>query len=476
MTNPFASAGPRAQDHASDGLAELEAGHLSRPQLVSLALASFVPAVGMALVPFLMFSYAGMVAWPAQLVAAAATISIGLAIITFSRRFVVTGSLYSYIGHVFGPWARFITAASLLLGFVMQVASIAGISGIFLGSFLTSLGVAGGLEVGVQAFIYLAVIGVSALVAIRGLDISVGVAIALAVLSVPLMVVITVASGVHTGLELSTQFAMDDISFTGVFQGVAVGAAFLISFESCSALAAETKDPKRNVPIAVMSVPIVLGMLYLLTTMVQLPGLAAASDQLAAGASPPAALALQSGLGKTVATATDLVLAAATFAALIAFINYGSRFVATLGADGFLPRSVASVSHRLRTPVPAIGVLAALGFALMTILVLVTGDITTAYNSIATLLVYSWVPAYLVIAAGAIVLTLRDRRVRVGLIVASVFGAAVMAWLYLNGIFYPPPAPYDAMSWVAVVLLVSVISVLAGFAAMRRRQDASRML
>lgn len=457
--------------HVPHEVSGLEVGHLSRPQLVSLSLASFIPAVGMALVPMLMFTYAGMTSWPAQLIAAAATICLGLAVISFARRYVATGSLYSYIGEVFGPWARYITAAALFLGFVIQVAAIAGIIGIFTGSFLISVGMANTLEIGPQAAIYVAVIGISALVAFRGLDISVRVAVTLAVLSVPLVVVITVASGVHTGLDLTQQFDFEGFSFNGVFQGVAAGAAFLISFESCAALAKETRDPKRNVPLAIMAVPVVLGLLYLLTTVVQLPGIAAASAELEAGMSPPAALAMQAGLGQTVATASDLVLAVATFASLIAFINYGSRFLATLAADRLLPARVTDVHRGYHTPAVAIGVLSALGFALMTVMVLITGNVVTGYTALATLLVYAWVPAYLLIAAGAIALTIRDRKIRPVLIIASVLGAATMAWLYVNGVINPPTAPYDAMNWVALIAIAALVLVFLLFG--RRRSQVS---
>ncbi len=83
--------------------AHLETGRLGRASLVSLSLASFFPAVGIALVPLLVFSTAGTNAWQASLLSTIAVVCVGRAVTAFARRYVATGSLYSYIGEVFGP-------------------------------------------------------------------------------------------------------------------------------------------------------------------------------------------------------------------------------------------------------------------------------------------------------------------------------------------------------------------------------------
>ena len=453
---------------------ELQTGHLSRTQLISLSLASFVPAVGMALVPMLLFSAAGEKALASALLSMLVVICLGFAVISFARRYVASGSLYSYIGEVFGPWARYITAAGLFVGFVVQVAGIAGIIGIFTGSFLTSLGMNNALELGPQAVIYLAAIGIGAVVAIRGLDTSIRVAVSFALVSIPLVVLITVASGVHTGLDLPQQLDFSSLTVSGTLQGVAGGAAFLIGFESCTSLAAETRDPKRNVPLAVMSVPVLLGIVYLVCTIIQIPGLAAAQDSLEEGMSPPAALAIQAGLPSFVATGTDLVLAIATFASMVGFLNYGARFAMTLAQDGLLPAKASAIHSRYHSPHIAIVVLAITGFVIMSSMVLVSGTVTSAYNAVATLGVYAWILPYLLIAAGAIALSLKHRRFSPAIAVGSVLGGLGMGWVYVNGIINPPLAPLDSMSWVVAVIIAVMLTifVLTNRAARRRRPAA----
>lgn len=443
--------------------------HLTRNQIVGLSLASYIPAVGLASVPILLVGAAGNGSWLGALIAAVATVFVGMAVIVFARRYVATGSLYSYITHAFGPWSRILMGAALFLGYVAQVAAIIYIVGIFSGSFLLSVGLGWGLDAGVQMAIYVGAVVIATAIAYRGLDTSVRTAVALAAISVPLMLVITIAVAMKTGIDLGAQLSLEGASASGVFQGVAAGGAFLIGFESSAALAAETKDPRRSVPIAVMSIPVVLGIAYTLATVLQVPGLTAAGEAIAAGASPASALAAEAGLGATIANVTDLVLAVATFAALIGFINYGSRFLSTLAGDGLLPRRMARVHPRYGNPSTAIVGISAVSLTVVLLLIaLVPGELLSIYNCIATLIVYLWVLPYLLICAGAIVLRARERSLTPVLLVAAVLGGAAMVWIYANGVVNAPPSPVDAMSYVA---LIALALVAAAFFVLDRRAD-----
>ncbi|MEV6059956.1 APC family permease [Nocardia asteroides] len=450
---------PPAHALSAEGSAQVEtSGRLSRSALVSLSLATYIPAVSFAMVPFLVFTTSGTSAWQASLLATIAVVCIGRAVIEFARRYVASGSLYSYVGTVFGPWARYVTAASLLAGFIVGVAALAAVVGVFVGSFLSAQGVHSALQLGTQIFVFGAALLLAAIVAFRGLDTSVIVAVVLAVLALPLVLVITFSSAAHTGLDLAHQLSFAGFSMGDTLRGIAVGAAFLVGFESCAALATETRDPRRNVPIAIMAVPVVLGGLFPVMTILQVPGLTAAADQLAAGVSAPAALAIQSGLGQTVASATDLVLAVASFASLVGFLNYGARFIAALAEDGLLPASVSRLHPQYRSPYVAIAVIALSGFVTITAMMVWTGDIVSAYTPNATLLVYLWVIPYIIICAGAIALTIRLGEFRPVLWAAAAIGAATMIWAYVNGIVNPPAPPADAMIWVAGLAIVTALA------------------
>ncbi|MFD6059855.1 APC family permease [Rhodococcus wratislaviensis] len=439
----------------------LETGQLGRVPLVSLSLASFIPAVGMALVPLLMVSAAGPNGWTSAVLAAVLVSCIGICVIWFARRYVATGSLYSYVGEAFKPWAKYVTAAALVAGYISQVAALAAAFGLFTGSFLAGRGWVPALDLVPQLAFAAAAIAISAFIAYRGLDTSVKIAVALAVLSIPIMVIISIASAAHTGLQASIQLDWSHFDLVGTLQGVAAGAALLIGFESCTALAAETKDPRKNVPIAVMSVPIVLGILYTVCTFLQFSGIVAVSDQTAAGVSAPAALAQASGLGSIFASTSDGVLAIATFAALIGFLNYGSRFLLSVANDGLLPKWTTTIHPRYRTPNRALLMLSGVSTVTIVCLLTTAGGIFATYALVAPLIVYCWIPAYVLICFAAIRRTWSSRPRQIGIVLAALVGSTGMIWVYVTGWLYPSPEPADSMVWVVVLILVVTYLILA---------------
>jgi len=454
----------------------LETGHLKSAQIIALALTSQTPAVALATVPFLLVLTAGNGSWLGALIIALTTACIGVSVITFARRYVGTGSVYSYMPHVFGAWGRLLVGATLAIGFVALIAGVLLLTGIFAGSFLVTIGLSSGISAGVIAITSTGAIVIAAALAYRGLDASVRTAVVLTLMTVPIIVLITLAIAMHTGLDFSDQLHLSGASVSGIFQGVAAGSVFVVAFESSAALAAETKAPKRNVPLAVMSIPVILGAAYLLATLLQVPGLTAATDAINAGLSPAAALAEEAELGDVVVKSIDLVLAVANLASLIAFVNYGSRFVATLATDGLLPSAVAKVHSRFRSPHVAVVVLAAAAQGCLLLLIgLYPKDLLTkVFPSLSTLTVYTWVVPWVLICVGTIVLLVRERRARPLPVLTALVGASATVWIYVNAIVNPPPSPVDEMTYVFLVAagVIFTAFVLLDRRRMRRQRPA----
>jgi amino acid transporter len=286
------------------------------------------------------------------------------------------------------------------------------------------------------------------------------------------MFVVVGASALHTGLDLSQQLSLEGATLPGIFTGLAAGAAFLFGFESSAALAQETKDPKRNIPWAIMSAPLLLGLLYLVTTVLSVPGLMQASDAIAAGVSAPAALAANAGLPSWLAVLTDTVLTIATLAGVIGFLNYGSRFVATLADDQLLPATVGRIHSTHRTPSNAVLLLSGAALIFLALLVTVFAvPIVTLLTALGILIVACWIFPYIVVCAGAMRLLVRERALTVVLGFATVIGAATVAWVFLNNILNPPPAPLNLIPYGFLVGLVIVMVLFVVVKRNRSRQS-----
>jgi amino acid transporter len=166
----------------------------------------------------------------------------------------------------------------------------------------------------------------------------------------------------------------------------------------------------------------------------------------------------------------DLVLAVANLASLIAFVNYGSRFVATLATDGLLPRAVAKVHNRFRSPSVAVLLLAAAAQSCLLLLIWLYPDdlLTKVFPSLSTLTVYTWVVPWVLICLGSVVLHVRERRRRPLPILTALIGACATLWIYVNAIVNPPPPPVDEMSY---VFLVAAGVTFAAFVVLDRRHS-----
>lgn len=451
---------PPPQDIAH---ADLQLGHLTGPQVMGLSISSFIPAVGLSAVPAFLAAYTGRSSWLAMAASVVAFTIIGLFVTAFARRFIGTGSLYSYIRHVFGSWSPLVIAAAMVPGYIVVVMVLVVSLGLYVGSFLMSVGVSSAAGPEIQLVIYVLAALVAMGIAYRGLDVSVRSSVILTVVSVPVMSVITVATAFGGNVDLASQLSLSDFTFNSFLQGLAIGSTFFIGFESSAALGAETRNPTRAIPRAIMVIPVVLGMAFLAATVIQVPTLVDSADQLALGVSPNAVLAEAAGVG-FLSNISDLVLAAAVFASLIGFFNYGSRVVVSAASDGLLPSALTKVSKRYKSPLAAIaflGVPSLVGPPVM--LWLTSSTPLEIYGYIATLLVYFWViPYFLICIGGAVLLNRLSPRKSVLVNIGAALASATVLWLYVNGILYPAPGPLSALPY---VMIGTVAVFLVGFVA-----------
>ncbi|WP_227471491.1 APC family permease [Paenarthrobacter sp. YJN-5] len=443
----------------------LQLGHLTGRQVMGLSIASFVPAVGLAQVPAYLAAYSGRSSWLAMAASVVAFTLIGLFITVFARRFIGTGSLYSYIRHAFGSWSTLVIAAAMIPGYIVAIMSLIVGVGVFFGSFLVSVGVANAAGPGIQLLIYVVATLVAMTIAYRGIDLSVRSSVILTVISLPVMLVITIATAFSGNVDLAGQFSLNDFTLNSFLQGLAIGSAYFIGFEGSAALGAETKNPNRNIPRAIIVIPVGIGLFYLAGTVIQVPTLVSAADKLALGISPNAVLAEAAGVG-FLSNVSDLVLAVAIFASLIGFFNYGSRVVVSAASDGLLPSSLVKVNKLHKSPGAAIafiGVPSLIGPALL--LWLTPASPLEINGYIATLLVYFWVIPYFLICIGGAILLNRTKGSRSFIVnVGAALASATVLWLYLNGIINPGPAPLNALPYVmigtfVVFLIALVVSI-----------------
>jgi amino acid transporter len=150
-------------------------------------------------------------------------------------------------------------------------------------------------------------------------------------------------------VDLSGQLAIGPIAFALLW-----GASCMGGFESIQVFRDETRDPVRTIPRATYYTVAFLAAFYCLGSYVYL--VAYGTDAAMATAADPtnsfmASLGLY--VGTFLKTLGYVLAFSSAAAALLAIQNIAARYIFALGRDGVLPRRLASVHPRYRSPFTA---------------------------------------------------------------------------------------------------------------------------
>lgn len=398
---------------------------------------------------------AGNGAWLSMLLALIATLCVMSAVNIFARRYVVTGSMMSYVGLAFGRRLERLVAASYLFGFLIACAAVTASTVMFTSSFLQSVGLEFANESWFQALSALIVAGLAGSCAWRGLDASISLTAWLAFLSLPLVLVATVFAAMHTGFDFHSQTLLVETDWGSIMRGAIVGLAYFVGVDALASLAAETRNPKKNVPIILNSVLLITGVAYVGILLVCTPMMNAHATELNDGVSPTVIItqvARMPYLQKPI----DLLLIGATFASLVAFINYGSRVFATAAHNGFIPEVFARIHSRYGSPtgatvlmaVPAAGIPVALQYLAASPPLQSTAYLSTLYSLF-------WVGPYIILCVGAIKEVLRGASGGTHQILVVLLGMIVFAVLLVDSFI---SGAEGVMFWLPYIMVVLTIT------------------
>lgn len=396
----------------------------------------------------------GAAAPVAYVICAAAMALIVLCFAEAGSRVARTGGLYAYVQVAFGPFVGFLCGVLLWAGITAAMSAVAS----FVGDALVALvpALASPAARGATIACLIAIVTALNVAGVRGATRFNVVVTAAKLLPLALFAIAGAFAGhwhaaaaAWRGMPAATSLARGSVLIIFAFLGV----------ESALVPSGEVKDPARTVPRAIGMALVAITIVYLAVQVVAqaLLGSALAGD--------PNPLAHAAGVGFG-AGGRELIL----IGAAVSMFGYTSgmvlavpRMLFAFGRDGFLPRSVARVHPRFRTPYVAIiaqGVIVialALSGSFERLAIIANGSV---------LLVYA--------ACVAAVLELRRRDVRLtgelpfrvplrGAI--PMLALAVIGWL-LSGL--------EAREWIALALLALLAAVVyvASRAVVRRHDGA----
>lgn len=253
--------------------------------------------------------------------------------------------------------------------------------------------------------------------------------------------------------------------WSGIFFGVLYGVLLFVGFETAANLAEETPNPRREVPVAVMTTAGIATVFYVLAAYVEVAGFHYSLKTLTAAAGAPlfalGAAKSAGGYGGTwIDRLLELVVLFDMLAVAIGCAVSASRGIFAMARDRRIPAQLAVVSRRHGSPFGAAVFLVGAAAATLLVNQLWTGLFalpqTPHYFALfvwgSTFGGFALVVVYLLMSVGSLRTFARSER-RVSLIVSAVLGILITGGA-IYGSFYKVTSPTILAPWFALGLFV----------------------
>lgn len=425
---------------------------LGLAEAVGLSLSIVGPTMAMAFNVSLVVRAAGRAAPLAFVIGTVALGIVALSFVSFSKRVAHAGSAYAYIGQTFGWRWGFVAGWTLLLTYLTYAAGVSALIGNFLQAAAQNFGVqfeglwlvfsvAGLLLAGFCAYRDVKLAGRLMLV-LEGISV-----LAIVFLCVAVLIRVGAAQGLSAAPFIPTA---DFKAWFGIGYALVFCVLSFAGFEGAATLGEETRNPQRNIPIAILTTCVLAGMFYVFVTYAQVIGFGidATSDLVNAGA-PLNDLAVKY-VSRPFATAIDFAAAISAFSCALGSLTAAARLLFALRRDG-LRLPVADL-HPI-SGAPSTGVILS-SLICVAILLLWAPSVGPAnycgylvtIGSLALILVY--------IGVNAAELTISFRARRTAWSMCGLAGTSILLWPLYNSL-YPVPAypnnrwPFLVATWVA---------------------------
>jgi amino acid transporter len=434
---------------------------LSLSHVVATTLAGIAPAMSFFFGFAVIVQGAGLAAPLTILTAMVAILFLTNTIAEFSRFTPSAGSFVTFTGKAFGPSVGAAVSVFVIFGYIVAASTIVAIAGVWISE---TLRIFLGLSVNWALLMVLLAAGTGWLV-MRGVGLSTRWSGVFFYFEAGLLVMGSILMLIaHPHFLTLAPFRFS--SLTGGLTGLGVGfplAIYLfIGWENSATLAEETENPRQNIPRALITGTLTIGIFYIFLAYATAAGFKMDAHALGASrlpfidglkASAPALLAVAYLAGVT-----------SILGSLIGLVNSQARILFNSGREGLLPEFLGKIHPRHQTPHSAMWVFLFIAVALILGFCLLGGIAPMDYFGFAgTLGTVPIILTYMLTNLALPVYVVRYRREELHIVrhvVMPIAGTLVMLFP-LWGFVQPGQSwPFNVLPW--IVLVVLVLSVLYG--------------
>lgn len=334
--------------------------------------------------------------------------------VRLTQHFHHAGSAYGFVGATLGSRAGVVAGWSLFGTYVLFAVITATAAGIFAAAFFGDVGIwhapPGWAPFAVIPFV-LVLVWAFALFPAKGATRTVllfeGVTVTLIVVVAVIVLVKVIAAQTPAGqhFTLSVFEPSPGTGFGTIFKGAIFGFLAFAGFEAAATLGEETRQPRRNIPRAILGVVVLGGVYFVFVTAVEVMGFGTGDKGVSAFVGSGSLLGdlstlyVGSALGDIITAGTAI----SAFACALASTVGATRLLYAFGRDGLGPGVLSRTSRRSDTPTVALAVVGAL--SVIVIYAIRLGGVSDAFDIFAwggTIGTLTLIVAYALAALGVI--------------------------------------------------------------------------
>jgi amino acid transporter len=429
---------------------------LSPIEVLGQSIANIAPTGTPVLVIPLVFAAAGKATWFAYLFGLVGILFVSGSINQFARRSASPGSIYTYIAQGLGPHWGIAAGWALLIAYIGCAASVTTGFANYVNVLLKDIfALQDGLPAaGLTAVILLSVLG-SWFVAYRDIKLSARLSLGLELASLAFIVVVIGATLVNRGASIDfSQLELEGLTLDKLRLGLVLAIFSFTGFESAASLGSEAARPLRSIPRAVLQSVLLVGVLFVVSSYVEVAGFIGSDVTLDASDAPLQVLASRAGIG-SFGVAITIGAIFSFFACVLASVNSAARILFLMSRHGVFTSSVGDVHANNRTPHVAVAIVSVLAFLPAGILAWFGNGMFDIYGWIGTTATLGFILIYIVVSIAAPVYLYRRGELRPRHVVVPAIAIVFMAVALVGAVYPLPEAP-------AVYPIYAFLALLAG--------------
>lgn len=451
---------------------------LNLVETVAMSVGLMAPTTGMVFVTSFLASAAGYNVPLSLVVSTLAVMVIGFCFGRLGRRYAAPGSAYGLAKHALGTRWGLVAGFGLLFTYGLLVSALLAGTGAF---FQVSIRQIFGIDISWGWFAGGAGI-VALMLAIRDLRPSIRLTLVLETLSMALVLVVCAIIVGHSHLDVTTAirpFILNQHGLPGIAHALVFGLTTFLGFEGSATLGEKSKDPKRMVPIAVVTSALVGGIFFVLVSYSQTVGFGLSPKDVAdfAGQSTPLNTLAQRLVGPGASAAINVGAAISFFGCLLAALNASSLMLSALSRDGHLPVFLGSARPGTNVPWNAVILTAIAGTALTVFGWAMWGDPIQVLGNLSGLASFGAIVTYGIVCVACLKEYWRediaDLKRRWFAVLLPLAGLAALVWVLYGNIYPVPAAPISFFPYIAATFFAAMITFSELYRLVARRNAAS---